>query len=320
MRVLITDLLHASFAEERRVLEPLGVEIDTTFCASEEDLIRSGRDAVGFLVTYAPVTRRVLEALPSLKIVVKYGVGVDNIDVAAARSLGVVVANVPDYCVQEVASQALALGMAGLRRLPRFADRVKTGRWTDNPLKEGMQRPSSVCLGLLGFGNIARQLAAYAAPLFGRTVFYDPFLRLPLPAGVSPAEGVEDLAKLFEMSQMVSIHAPLTPQTRGIVRADVLRRGRGVVLVNTSRGGLVDRPSIEAALNSGAVSFFGSDTFWEEPPDLSASWTASFLARDDVLITPHVGWCSTESETELRRKAAEEVARVIRGEAPLHPL
>jgi D-3-phosphoglycerate dehydrogenase len=143
MKILITDMRHASAAEERKVLEPMGVEVDTTFCADEEDLIRNGRGAVGLLVSCARVSRRVLEALPGLKVVVKYGVGVDNIDIPAARSVGVAVANVPDYCVQEVA----------------------------------LRRPSSVCLGLLGFGRIARQLASYAAPMVSRTVFFDPHVQ-----------------------------------------------------------------------------------------------------------------------------------------------
>lgn len=253
------------------------------------------------------------EALPGLKIVVKYGVGVDNIDIPAARSLGIAVANVPNYCVQEVALQSLALGLSGLRRVPLFAQQTKAGVWIGDPSKEALSRPSSVCLGLIGFGRIARQLASYAAPMVSRTIFFDPHVP---PA----AERVDDLGRLFELSQLVSIHAPVNPETTGMVDGAALQRGKSVVLVNTSRAAIVDRRALEAALDSGGVCFYGADTFWQEPPDYTDPWTASFLKREAVTITPHMGWYSTESDRELRRKAAEEIARAIRGDRPRNPV
>jgi D-3-phosphoglycerate dehydrogenase len=317
MKVLITDMRHGSAEEERRVLEPAGVTIDATFCQGEEDLIRRGRGAFAFLVSYAAVTRRVMNQLPELKIIVKYGVGLDNVDVEAARELGKIVANMPDYCVDEAACHTLALILAGLRKLFPLAEAAKTGCWIEDPSAEKLNRPTSLAAGIVGLGRIGSRVAGYLRPLVGKILYYDPCLSsaASLP---SDWESVDSLPELIERCSILSVHAPLNNTTHNLIDTRTLARANKLVLVNTSRAALIDREALESALVEGRVSFFASDVFWHEPPDYSDPATISFFKRPDVLITPHMAWYSEESEREVRRRAAEEILRFLHGEKPLH--
>ena len=319
MKVLVTDMRHGSIEEEKRVLEPAGVTIETTFCRTEGELIRHGRGAFGFLVSYVQVSRRVMEQLPDLRIIVKYGVGVDNIDVEAARQLGKIVACVPDYCVEEVAAHTLALMLAGLRMLFPLAEAAKTGRWIEDPSAERLRRPTSLTAGVLGMGRIGRRVATCLEPLVARILFYDPYVSGTVSSR-NGWESVGSLAELVKRSQILSLHAPLNEETYNLIDAEALARANGLVLVNTSRADLVNRVALETALVEGRVCFYGSDVFWQEPPDYSDPGSVAFLGRRDVLVTPHMAWYSEESEREVRRKAAEEILRVVQGERPLHGL
>jgi D-3-phosphoglycerate dehydrogenase len=319
MKVLVTDMLHSSIEEERKVLEPAGVTIDTTFCRSEEDLIRHGRGVFAFLVSYAPVTRRVMEQLPELKLIVKYGVGVDNVDVKAARELGKIVANVPDYCIEEVASHTVALILAGLRMLFPLTEAAKTGLWIEDPSTEKLRRPTALTAGIVGLGRIGRRVAECLTPLVARILFYDPDMSATGSAQ-SDWEKVDSLTDLVERCQILSLHAPLNVETLDFIDMELLDRANRLILVNTSRAALINREALEKALMNGRVSFFGSDVFWQEPPDFTDPWTVRFLKRRDVLVTPHMAWYSEDSEREVRRKAAEEILRVLQGLQPLHGL
>jgi D-3-phosphoglycerate dehydrogenase len=310
---------HGSVEEEREVLEPAGVAVDTTFSEGETELIRNGAGAVGFLVSYARITRRVMEALPELKIIVKYGIGVDNIDVKAAGELGKLVANVPDYCIEEVALHSLALMLAGLRRLYPQAEAVKNGSWTEDPTGLRLHRPSTLTVGILGFGRIARRFATYIQPITNNMLFFDPYVPEPGAQHVY-CESVGSGAELFERCQVVTVHAPLNRETTNLISSNLLDRAKGLVLINTSRAGIVDRGPLESALEEGRVAFYGADVFWQEPADYEDPRTREFLERPNVLVTPHMSWYSVESERDVRRKAAEEILRVVRGEAPLHPV
>ncbi len=319
MKVLVTDMHHGSIEEEATVLEPAGVTVDTTFCRSEDDLIRHGRGAFGFLVSYAQVSRRVMEQLPELKVIVKYGVGVDNIDVEAARELGKIVANVPDYCVEEVAAHTLALILAGLRMIFPLAEAAKHGRWIEDPSTEKLRRSTSLTAGIVGLGRIGRRVAQCLRPLVTRILFHDPHISAT-DSLRSDWKPVVSLIELIERCQILSLHAPLNDETRNLINEKELARANGLVLVNTSRADLVNRAALETALVEGRVSFYGSDVFWQEPPDYSDPGTVEFLRRRDVLLTPHMAWYSEESEREVRRKAAEEILRVLQGGKPLHGL
>jgi D-3-phosphoglycerate dehydrogenase len=318
MKVLITDMRHAQAVEEEKVFRDTGLELDTTFSASEDELIEHGRGAFGFLVSYANVTRRVMEALPELKVVVKYGIGVDTIDLEAATEFGKYVVNLPDYCTEEVALQALGLALNGVRMIPYFSEKVKAAQWQSDPEPIIHYRLSQEALGLVGFGRIARKLARYMEGMVREILFFDPYLPEDGAAGSGRYERVRDIGLLFEKSRIVSVHAPLDEATRGMVGREAIGRGRDVILVNTSRGGLVDPEAAAWGLDNGNLSFFGSDVGWKEPLDFEDSLTRRLLADPRVLVTPHVGWCSAESARSSRRLAAEEVLRVYRGGLPLN--
>jgi D-3-phosphoglycerate dehydrogenase len=319
VKVLITDMRHSSIEEEQRVLEPAGVGIETAFCRTEEELILRGKGAFAFLVSFAPVTRRVMESLPELKLIVRYGVGVDNVDLAAAREMGKKVARVPDYCVDEVAAHTLALILAGLRRLPPMGQAVKNGDWIEDPSEEKLRRLASLTAGIVGLGRVGRRLAGHLRPLVAALLFCDPYVTASEVQDRN-WESAGSLPELFGRCQIVSLHAPLNEQTHDLIDAQVLSAARDLILVNTSRADLINRLALESAMNEGRISFFGADVFWQEPPDYSNSGTAEFLKRRDVLITPHMAWYSEESEKEVRRKAAEEVLRYLQGKQLLHPV
>ncbi len=314
LKVLVTDRRHDSLENERAVLEPLGVEVVDLFSSTEDELIENGRGVMGMLVSYARVTRRVMQALPELRIAVKYGVGYDNLDTKAAAELGVYTVNVPDYCVEEVALQALAHIMHGIRLSHLFASEVVKGSWEKNPASKGtLHRPSGQCAGFLGYGRIARKLSSYLAPVVGSMCYYDPFV--PSVDGLRTCSSPEEL---FSTCDIISLHSPLTDETRNIVDDGLLSHARSCILVNTSRAGLVDRSALLRSLDAGTIAFFGADVGWEEPLAMDVDENADLLSRKNVTITPHMGWYSAESERDVRKKAAMEIARVIRGERPLH--
>lgn len=313
IKVLITDRRHASIDEERAVLEPLGVKIIDHFCETEDEIIEYGKGAVGFLVSYSKITQRVMKALPDLKIVVKYGVGYDNIDYSAAAKLGIYVANVPDYCIEEVALQALSLILNGLRFSHYFAGEVRNGNWIKDPSIIDLHRASGMKMGFIGFGRIGQKLAHYMKSIVSSIFYYDPLIE---------AEGdykkCSDITEIFSTCNIVSIHAPLTEKTKGMVGSSELAKAKELILVNTSRAAIVDRDSLLYALKAKQVYFYGSDVSWEEPIDIDISANKELLAMNQVLITPHCGWYSLESEREVRRKAAMEIARVIKEGPPIN--
>jgi D-3-phosphoglycerate dehydrogenase len=313
IKVLITDRRHASIDEERAVLEPLGVKIIDHFCETEEELIEYGKGAIGFLVSYSKITRRVMEALPDLKIVVKYGVGYDNIDTVAAAELGIYSVNVPDYCIEEVALQALSLILNGLRFTHYFAGQVRNGNWIKDPSIIDLHRPSNMKMGFIGFGRIGQKLAYYMKNIVSSICYYDPLFKAE-----SDYEKCFDINDIFSTCNIVSIHAPLTEKTKGMIGSSELSISKELILINTSRAAIVDRDALLSALKAKKVYFYGSDVSWEEPIDINISANKELLSMNQVLITPHYGWYSLESEREVRRKAAMEIARFIKGGVPLN--
>ena len=258
MKVLITDMRHASIAEEKAVLEPAGVTVDTTFSATEEELIKNGQDAIGFLVSYAHVTREVMEALPELKIIVKYGIGVDTIDLKAATEFGKYVVNVPDYCIEEVALHALSLTTDGLRMTHFFAENVKNQHWIEDSSRFLIDRPCP-CYNLdwVGFGKLARKFAAYMEPLVSQIAYFDPYVSSADPEAQRYMR-VDNLATLFKTCQIISLHTPLNDETRNLINHDVLSHAKNLILINTSRGGVIEKQALVQALDTGKGEVFRS--------------------------------------------------------------
>jgi D-3-phosphoglycerate dehydrogenase len=318
-RVVVTDLLiddadHRSLDVERSVLSTAGVELMVARATTPADIIEAGRDAVGMLVTYARVDESILEALPDLRVIVKLGIGYDNIDVAAADRLGISVANVPDYGDEEVAVHALTLILTAVRAVPKSSLATRNGRWLTDLPALGVRRFSSMRVGTIGMGRIARRLHSYLAAFNVRRVFFDPYVD-----EVEGAEKVDSVESLISECDVVSLHLPLNENTRGIISHGLLSKAkRRLILVNTARAGLIDRDALAAALRSGTVAHFGSDVFWSEPFDFNDSGTRQIVQSEAVVVTPHIAWYSDESDRELRAKASREVLRVIDGKHPLH--
>ncbi len=270
------------------------------------EALASDSDAVGILTNWAPVTAALIEACPRLRVVSRLGVGVDNIDVAAAAAHGVVVTRVPDYCVEEVSDHAVAMVLAWARGITFFDREVRAGRF--DPGARALRRVRDLVVGIWGAGRngtaTGRKLAA-----FGCSVLVDDH-----HGRAGPFEAVA-LDELIGRSDVVSVHLPLNDETRGIVDAGVLSRMRpGSLLVNTGRGRLVDVDALVAALDAGRPGAAALDVLPEEPhvpPGLTG--------RDDVLITPHVAFSSVESVAEVRRRATEDLVRVLNGEQPRDP-
>jgi D-3-phosphoglycerate dehydrogenase / 2-oxoglutarate reductase len=313
MRVLVTDADYGDLDVETAVLAAAGHELVPAQCRTPADVIAAGRDVDALLVQYAPVTAEVLAALPRLRLVSRYGVGVDVVDLDAARDRGVWVCNVPDYGTAEVAMHAVAMLLALLRNLVGHDREVRAGRW-DHRLGGRLPRSGGLTLGMVGLGRIGRTTMERAAPWFGECVGYDP--HLPADAWPAGAQRVE-LEELFTRSNAVSLHLPLSPETRGLVDADLLARmPAGSYLVNTARGGLVDVDAVLEALESGRLAGVALDVLPEEPPPASHP----LLGHPRALVTPHVAWYSEDSEAELRRKAAENVVEWSRTGRPLYPV
>jgi D-3-phosphoglycerate dehydrogenase len=312
-RVVVTDHVFADLDTERGLLEGAGHELvfDGNVTAPEDVRTRvAGADAV--LNCYTVMPREVIEALDGCRIIARYGIGIDTIDLDAATERGILVTNVPDYCIDEVSDHALALILALTRGVARLDRSVRGGSWStaDAP---PIHRLRGRVLGLVGFGRIARALAAKAAALGFTVVASDPYVpdEQVRQAGVEP----KALDDLFAEADVLSIHAPLTEGTRHLVGADAFARMKpGAVVVNTSRGPLVDRAALLDALESGRLGGAGLDVLETEPPDPGDP----LLLHPNVVITPHAAFMSIESVAELRRKATEQVVTALAGGTPVY--
>ncbi|MCA1848670.1 MAG: C-terminal binding protein, partial [Actinobacteria bacterium] len=265
------------------------------------------------LTQYAPITASVMAELPELRMVGRYGVGYDIVDVEAARERGVWVANVPDYGTEEVAVHALSLALSLLRHLPLYDRDVKAGRWhsaSTGPL----YRLKNSTLGVVGLGRIGGTFARRASPWFGRTLGCDPYLEDDAwPEGVERAS----LEEVFSESLVVSLHPPLTDETRGFIDRNLLERmPDGSYLVNTARGGLVVMDDLLWALEQGPLAGAGLDVLPQEPPPQDHP----LLSNPNVILTPHAAFYSLEAEQEVRRKAAQNVVAWAREGRPLYPV
>jgi D-3-phosphoglycerate dehydrogenase / 2-oxoglutarate reductase len=299
---------------EHRALARIGAELDVRECRTDADVAEalSAADVVMSHHT-VPITNDAISRASHLRAVVVCGTGFDHVDVDAAAGRGIAVANVPDYCTEEVSDHALALLLALDRKLPILTSLVRAGRWDDlgaHPLR----RLRGQVLGLYGFGKIARRLAAKAAPLGLHMLAFDPYVSRDEieSAGVEPAG---DLEALLEPSDYVSLHAQLTSETHRIFGVQTFARMKeGSFLVNCSRGELVDETALYDALSDGHLGGAALDVLDEEPMD-----TANPLLRlDNVIVTPHAAWWSEESEEELHEKSAYAVVEVLGGRPPPH--
>lgn len=314
-RVVITDCDHDNIEPERRVLAEAGFDVNLAECKTASDVIEQARDADALINQYAPIDENVLAHLVQCRIVVRYGVGVDTIDVEAATRHGVWVVNVPDYGTEEVSDHAFALLLNLLRGVGRYDRAVRSGEWDYSAMRP-LRRLGTITVGVIGCGYIGAGFARKVGCLGARVLGYD-------AAGV-PEELVRDgvvepadLDEVLARADAVSLHAPLTEHTRHLIGAEQIRLMKsGAYLVNTSRGGLVDSAALLRALNEGEIAGAALDVLESEPPEAGDP----LVTHERVLVTPHAAWYSEESMEALKSEVAREVVRVLSGERPRSPV
>ena len=311
--VVVVSLGYASYATEREILNPIdaALVLAPSDCLTEAEVVAAAREADAILVREAPVSARVIDALPRLRAIVRYGVGVDNIDLAHARERRVYVANIPGYGTEEVSDHAAALLLACIRSLRARDDLLRGGRF-ETDIRDPIYRTTGKILGLLGYGRIGRALHRKWQGFLPRQVLvFDP-MAAPEEIRSAGAEPV-GLDALFAESDYLSLHAPLTPQTRHVVNAASLGRMKPTaILVNTARGELIDETALVAALAQGTIAGAGLDVFEREP----LAPGHPLLSVPHTLLTGHVGWYSKDAVQELQTRGAQEVVRVLSGGVP----
>ena len=304
-KVVVTDQVFPTVDVERELLAGIDAEL-TVLSGDIETVLQSARDADALLNTYLPLDKAAIAQLQRSKIIARYGIGVDNIDLPAATARNIIVTNVPDYCVEEVATHALAMILSLLRKLPEADRRTREGQWGVGELGP-INRVSEQTIGLIGYGRIGRRLSAVLSELGATMIVYDPYLAQD-PTGVR----LVSLDELLGSAHVVSLHAPLTDETRGIIDAAALRAMKSsAVLVNTSRGPLVVLDDLLAALKTGEIRAAGLDVFEQEPPD-----AAQLRDVPNLLASPHIAFYSESAITESQTKAATQVINVLTGKAP----
>lgn len=309
--VVVTDHVFPHLDQEREILAAAGHELRFEREVKAPDEVReavASADAV--LNCYTPIPAEVISSMSGCRIIARYGIGLDTIDIPAATEQGILVTNVPDYCIDEVSDHALGLILALGRGIARLDRSVRSGTW-DLMVARPLHRLRGKTLGLVGFGRIARRLAEKTLPIGFRVLATDPYIE----AGTIRAAGVEpvDLPTLLAGSDVVSVHAPMSEDTRHLIGEPELGMMRpDAFLVNTSRGPLVDLEALLRALEAGHLAGAALDVVEQEPPDPSHP----LLHRDDVVVTPHAAFYSEEAMVEQQRKAAEQIVDALAGRTP----
>ena len=310
-KVVLTDYVWESLDVEKKILAGVA-ELVPLQTKKPEDFIAQAADCDALLNTYAgPITAEVMAKMPKCKIIARYGIGVDTIDLDAATRAGIIVTNNPTYCIEEVAEHTMALLLACARKVAFYDRMVRGGTWAVPPGKP-MFRLVGSTLGLVGFGNIARQVAVRAASFGMRVLYADPFVKEGQFG--EPGRKVE-LNDLLKESDFVSVHPPLTSQTRKMIGDDALSRMKpGAFLINCSRGPVVDTEALVRALDARKIAGCALDTTDPEPlPD-----PHPLRGRENVIINPHVAWYSETAMVGLQAGAPGEVRRVLTGEWPVN--
>lgn len=309
-RILITDVVWPSTEPEREVLARLNAEVIEADSSDEARLVELAQDVTGILTCFAKVPESVIAASSRLKVVGRYGVGTDNIDVEACTRRDILVTYVPDYAIEDVADHAMALLMALSRKVVAL-DRITKDRCWDTKPARPIHRLRGRTLGILGYGRIGQALALRAIPHGYKVIVYDPYMSEDRLADV----GAELVSKerLISESDAISVHAPLTPETRHSIGESELRAMKSeAYLVNTARGPLVDEYALARALSEGWIAGAGIDVLESEPPPDDHP----LIPLPNAIVTPHAAFLSEESVLELERRAALAVVCVLQGRMP----
>jgi D-3-phosphoglycerate dehydrogenase len=309
-RVVLTDQVFPHVDLERAMLGEIGAELIIPG-GDRAVVLAAAADADALLNTYFPMGANEIAGLGRCRIIARYGIGVDNIDLAAARAANIVVTNVPDYCVEEVAAHTLTLILAAVRRLPAAIERGATSTWSLDGLRP-IPRLSELTFGVVGLGRIGREVVSLLRPFGGRILGYDPYA----PATPDGVDSVETLDELLANADVVTLHLPVTAETRGIIDADRLAMLKSTaILVNTSRGALVRTAALAEALRTGAIGGAAVDVLEREALD-----AAAIAGLPGAVVTPHMAYYSEASLKDSQRKATRQVVNVLTGLAADYPV
>ncbi|MGM0166515.1 D-3-phosphoglycerate dehydrogenase/2-oxoglutarate reductase [Enterococcus sp. AZ135] len=318
MKVVLLDSQVISgydYAIERKIVEDAGFEFVMGTCKNEDEVIEKYSDADAILNIATKMTEKSISQLKKCKVMIRYGIGVNEFDMAAANKMGIRICNVTTYCISEVAIHATALALALTRQLKHFDNAVARGVWNQD-LGKRMRRPAAQIVGLVGFGNISRQISRNFQGLGYSVIAYDPYVS----AEVFKENGVEqvELDALYTQADIISFHLPETKETAGMINAAALNKMKdNVILINAARGGLINTADLVAALKSGKVGGAGLDTLAEEP---MKDVNHPLLGMKNVILTPHIAYNSAEANQELFASVAQTAVDVLNGENPANIL
>jgi D-3-phosphoglycerate dehydrogenase len=312
MKIVITDCDHGFYDPEEEIIREAGYELDIFQCREPREVIQIARDADAIICQYAEINREVLHSVPKCKVVARYGVGLDNIDVEAATEMAIKVVHTPYFCFVDVANHTMGLILALSRQIVHLNNTMKS-----NPDKnygellkylENADRPTEQTIGIIGFGKVGGEVAKRAICFGYKVVAYDPYV----PREIISAQGVlkVELSELFKNSDIVTIHAPLNNETRKMVGSKALALMKATAyLVNTARGPIVDEEALIDALRTQQIAGAALDVTEKEPIPSNHP----FLKRDNVILTPHVSFYSRTSIYDLKTKVAEYTINALKG-------
>lgn len=311
-KVIISDCDHKDINIESKILNDSDIKFELKQCISEEDVINNCKEATVIINQYAPVTRKVMESLNNLKMVVRYGVGVNNIDVAAATELGIQICNVPDYGVNEVSDHAIALMLTLTRKIVLMNSYTKNEKW-DYIKSIPIRRYSTLNVGVIGLGRIGFKFAKKAHDLGFNIMGYDPFFKKTEENEFIVSATIDEIV---EKADIISIHCPLENNENLFNKETFKKMKNSAFIINVSRGGIINEKDLDEALTNKEIAGAALDCLEKEPTNPGAP----LFKHNNVIVTPHMAWYSEEASQELKRKVAEESVRFIKGEKVNYPV
>lgn len=313
-KIVITDYWYETLDMEKKVVDENGYILEDYQCKDENELLEIVKDADAVICQFAPISKKVIESMKRCKVIIRYAIGVDNIDVDAATKRGIHVCNVPDYGIDEVSNHTVALLLALIRKINLISKSVKNGKW-DYSIAKPMYRTKGKTLGLIGLGRIPSLIVNKMRGFEMKMICFDPYAK----SNRAVELGVElvDLEKLLRTSDYITVNCPLNSETKHMVDAkafDMMKET--AIIVNTARGGVICEKDLIDALQNGKIAGAGLDVAETEPIDTENP----LLKMENVIVTPHFAWYSEEAVQTLQRSVAEEAVRVLNGQAPKNPV
>ena len=307
MKIVISDYAWPNIDIEKDYFKSKSIDLDVS--SGKEDLIDKIKDADGLLFCFQDIDETVLRSAKNLKVAQRYGIGVDNINIKVATELGIVVSNIPDYCIDEVSDHALSMILAINRMIVPDSKMVKLGKWNDVKKSNRVFRLSDATLGVVGFGRIGRRLANKAKALGLNVIAYDPYINEEVYDGVK----LVSFDQVISSSDILSLHVPLTEETNHLISYKELEKMKeNTILINVSRGGLINEKALSEYLKSGKVRGVGLDVMEDHNP----SSTNPLFEYENVIVTPHTAFFSQESSEELQIRSCEQLYGVLNGKKP----